>query len=479
MTWRSGTRRAGGLALLAALSTFASLAAQDFAPGARWRHRDHAEALAADVRAVVREAERAGMRAGVVAVDDRGRTLFEFRGGEAFIPASNQKIVTAAAFLQTAGVEARFETGLRLVDGVLVVQAAGDPNWRSGTDHDPEQLFATVAREIAAKTRTIREIRIDPRTFVGPRRAGNWPKGQLDRSYCAPSGAVSIDGSRFEVVVRRGGGDFDAAIDVRKPSTGLPQKGRVGLGKGRPRVRLDGGWLDLGGKFPGGKAAVLSGNVEEPELLVARAMQQTLGRGGVRVDPRAGEISAELSPIVTPAQPALERMLQASNNFDAEQLFRSTGARRGDGSYVGSRGAIAASVRELGVEVPAVVRIADGSGLSRDNQLTPRFVASVLRAVDRSSLGPTYLDALPYPGMKGSTMKNRFGGRRDTGLRAKTGTLNGVSALSGSFAAGGSRVYFSILMNADGKGASTSSMRRFQERIVEALRQGRARGGEE
>src|SRR5262245_12292030 len=107
--------------------------------------------LAAPVRAqrlddVIAAAEALGVRTGVVVRDVGAATpSAQHRGAEVFAPASNQKLLTAAAVLHGLGADFEFATVFRLRRGQLQVVASGDPNWITGTDDAPLTVFAQVA----------------------------------------------------------------------------------------------------------------------------------------------------------------------------------------------------------------------------------------------------------------------------------------------------------------------------------------------
>jgi len=121
----------------------------------------------------------------------------------------------------------------------------------------------------------------------------------------------------------------------------------------------------------------------------------------------------------------------------------------------------------LGIDLTGV-RLADGSGLSRDNRLSARVLVEVLRAADRHfELAPDLLAALPIAGRDG-TFKKRAGASRDR-LRAKTGLLTGVTALTGmARTAGGRDVIFSILANGytQGDRAAMNAVDAFAQALI-------------
>jgi D-alanyl-D-alanine carboxypeptidase/D-alanyl-D-alanine-endopeptidase (penicillin-binding protein 4) len=89
----------------------------------------------------------------------------------------------------------------------------------------------------------------------------------------------------------------------------------------------------------------------------------------------------------------------------------------------------------------------NGSGLSRGNQASPKSVGHLLRAMNRRPEHLTFRKSLPLAGHQGTLGHRMRGTTADGNCRAKTGTLNYVSALSGYCHAGHGIVAFSILMN--------------------------------
>jgi D-alanyl-D-alanine carboxypeptidase/D-alanyl-D-alanine-endopeptidase (penicillin-binding protein 4) len=151
----------------------------------------------------------------------------------------------------------------------------------------------------------------------------------------------------------------------------------------------------------------------------------------------------------------LDVMLVNSQNLYAECVFK----RLGQGSFASAAEALAGALRSLEVPTAGLV-VRDGSGLSRGNRVSARTVYGVLQAMRDE---PLFVEALAAGGE--GTLKRRY---RDLGerVRAKTGTIDGVSALSG-YVTGrdGGRYVFTILAN----GASYARARRLQDLVVTAL----------
>jgi PBP4 family serine-type D-alanyl-D-alanine carboxypeptidase len=154
-----------------------------------------------------------------------------------------------------------------------------------------------------------------------------------------------------------------------------------------------------------------------------------------------------------------------SDNFIAEMLLKDIGAEVGTG---GTTAAGAAVVRRdlASAGLPlAGVRIVDGSGLSLDDRLTARFLTSLLEAMweDPDLHAPSW-SALPVAGRTG-TLEKRMQRTPARGVvRAKTGTTDRASALSGYV---GDRYVFAVVQN--GRPVSEWAARRAQDRFATAL----------
>jgi PBP4 family serine-type D-alanyl-D-alanine carboxypeptidase len=158
-------------------------------------------------------------------------------------------------------------------------------------------------------------------------------------------------------------------------------------------------------------------------------------------------------------------MDRESDNFTAELVLKTLGAEvAGKGTTAAGASVVVDALAEA--EVPlAGVRIADGSGLSRLDRLTPRAIASILLALwNDTDLRPVLWDALPVAGRSG-TLEHRLDSRPAYGaVRAKTGTTSLASALSGFVR---HRFAFAVLQNGDP--ISTTWARAAQDRFATAL----------
>jgi len=188
----------------------------------------------------------------------------------------------------------------------------------------------------------------------------------------------------------------------------------------------------------------------DPAKVAARKLARALRRAGVRIPagiaPRAAPDSAETLAVVR--SPSIELLAEAtnvpSNNFFAEMLMKGIGARFGGaGSTAGGAAVVESFAREHGAALQAV----DGSGLTRSNAASPTAVVRFLRSVHDGEIGDDFVQSLALTGREG-TVDDRMRGTAAYGrCRVKTGTLTGVSNLSGyCFNRSGHLAIFSILM---------------------------------
>ena len=195
------------------------------------------------------------------------------------------------------------------------------------------------------------------------------------------------------------------------------------------------------------------GYVADPALAAAGTLTRRLRAAGIRVGgaPAHGVVPAEASLVYTERSATLRqvlvRMNRPSDNYIAEELLKGLGAGFGArGSTAAGAGVAQRFLRSSGID--AGFRIRDGSGLSYENKLTARTVLKLLGACSRRPDFAVFRSSLAVAGVNG-TLKHRMRGTAAAGnARAKTGTLNAASCLSGYVTtANGHTLTFAILMN--------------------------------
>ncbi len=212
-----------------------------------------------------------------------------------------------------------------------------------------------------------------------------------------------------------------------------------------------------------------SGFSSDPAKLAAAKLARSLASAGVRVPsqvalaptpPNADEVAIVRSP-------SLDQIVNVtdvySNNFFAETLVKLLGAHLGT---AGTTAAGTAVVEQFARAHGSGINAVDGSGLTRSNRASPRQVVDLLLAMRDDPTGENFIQDLALSGKEG-TVDSRMGGTAYGRCRVKTGTLTGVSALSGyCFNTSGRIMAFSILMNS----VSSLTLAHYnQDRIASAV----------
>ncbi|MDQ3725349.1 MAG: D-alanyl-D-alanine carboxypeptidase [Actinomycetota bacterium] len=193
-----------------------------------------------------------------------------------------------------------------------------------------------------------------------------------------------------------------------------------------------------------------SGFSSDPAKLAASKLARALRAAGVDVP---SQVALDEAPpfaqrIAQVRSPSVHRLANFTNvysdNFFAETLIKLLGARLGGG---GTTAAGAAAVEEFSRSYGSVVNAADGSGLTRSNRASPREVVDLLLGMREDPAGEEFIQDLALTGKEG-TVASRMSGTAAYGrCRTKTGTISGVSNLSGyCFNKSGRIMAFSILM---------------------------------
>lgn len=428
---------------------------------------------------------------------DTRETLGERNAEELMIPASNMKLLTTGAALAILGRDFSFETKLVWDGRRLTVIGSGDPALADpellrGMGMSIDDLFALWADEVVkAGIREVDELVIDDRVFDDQRFHPTWPLDQANRGYCA-----EVSGFNFFLNVisfyPRPSTTIGAAPDYRvEPDVSrwvrINNNART-TDKTRTQNAL---WIEraLGGneftlhgviRFP--QQAPLNVTLYDPSEVFAKWFAQKLIDRGVSVggarsadeDEPAASGDAVGSVIRTPLATIVERCNRDSENMYAEALLKRmgrevTGQR---GSWANGAAVVRALLsKHLGPALATDAVIADGSGLSRENRLTPRVITAWLDYLRRrEDLSDVYMDSLAVAGESG-TLSGRFD---DIELRSRTlgksGYIDGVSCLSGYvIAPSGRAVAYAIMVNDIPANVPVRTAKELQEKIVKLL----------
>lgn len=444
-------------------------------------------AISREVSAALRNSAAPGVH--VVRVDD-GEMVFDFGGDTPRILASNTKLLTTAAVLDAFGPGHFFETrflsrgpvrGGELL-GDLGVVGGGDPSI-SGRDWagDSYAVFRQWAAALSARgvRRVSGDLYLANGLFEARRIHPDWPTEQLDAWYEAPVDALSFNDNCILIRVRPAAAGAAPQIETIPPVKLLRVDNRATTVAGRsknPVVRREGDRLIVSGKIGTANGPFDTWiSVPDPTLYFGLSLIDALREEGISVAGRVvpvaglpGEVWERLAAYKSGLLAAIEVANKRSQNFYAESLVKLLAARRcGHGGWREGTVAVGEFLVSFGIP-PSSFRLADGSGMSRGNQLSARQMTRLLRHMWHHPSGAEFVRSLPFGGEDNGGWRWRFAEPPYQGnVYAKTGTLADVSSLSGYARAVSGRVYaFSILLN---QTRSNEEAHREQDRIVRAI----------
>lgn len=339
---------------------------------------------------------------------DSGEVLVNVNGEQAMIPASTLKIFTGIAAMNVLGAQTRFETVVKRDGNSLTLIGGGDPtlvsqtpdNWRGkppGSERPPSlDELAELAIAAIGKTDSAFVVDFDDSLFASPKGHESWPSGYIRTGEVAPAQGLIMD---F--------GINDSEAVMKDPA------------KSAARYFAD--------------------------ALTQRGISATLGERKKASDESVvltGIESATVTDIV-------ERMITTSNNTMAEFLAHHIGGAESEFTFEAGVKATTDALNAAQIDLTGT-KILDGSGLSRNNRASAQSIVSALSYAN-STEGSAWasVSGLPIAGISG-TLVDRYGlGEPGRGtVRAKTGTLSKVVALSGTLtSASGDLMIFTFIAN--------------------------------
>lgn len=449
---------------------------------------------------------------------DNREILFAHNAGKRFQPASNMKLLVAAAALDLWGPDHRFRTPVFLegrldgqgrVIGNLVLAGRGDPNPERRL-YDPEEtnlpiqesspFIEGIADQLEERgiRRVEGDIVADTTFFLDEPHGGDWEQEDMFWHYGAPSSALAVFENVFRVSLSPGTATGDPALlEVTPRQDSLQVVSRVGTGPpgGNPDIRIgadrSGLRVTLLGSLPLNRPTLTYAlAVSEPALNAARYLKTSLERRDIPVSGRPRVRALQPIEVLQDRKISLEKvrerqpvyreelaswrslplidnlriLIKSSRNLYGEMLLRGLGAEvSGVGSLQTGLQALEAFLEKAGI-ADEPLDFSDGSGLSRTNLLTPESVVRLLLYMERHPQAAGFRDCLPVAGRDG-TLKNRMKGTAAEGrVLAKTGTLKFVSSLAGYVTnLDGTPLAFSIMAN------NTRSSPRGARRAIDAI----------
>lgn len=418
------------------------------------------------VSALVSDSALSQALTGICVRNAEGRTLVDINAGKMMVPASNMKLISTGAALHWLGPDHQYETSIghsgEIVDGTLrgdlYIIGGGDPTIGS-KDSIAVALERTFGQwEAIIRSAGIRRIegRIvgDGRCFEGMPEEPTWLWNDIGTYYGAGStGLIFYENMQsFSVSA---GPETGAPVNIKPHYPETPwmtfryncTTGSKGTGdllymytsdlapvaeiRGTFGVDRAAKRVDCANKFPEYTCAHYF-----YKFLKKRGLECTEGAADFKLCPV--EASADIRMLGSTFSPSLERIAfetnHASNNLFAETLFRTLGKEMcSSACYDSSYVALDAVLKSLGLDVSRGVKVQDGSGLSRQNYVSPDFFCRFLDAMTDSPSWKEFLESLPYPGGNGTLSYNMKGQAESLRkrIRVKSGSMNGVRCYSG------------------------------------------------
>lgn len=426
-----------------------------------------------------------------------GQALYRRAADRHFIPASNLKLVVAAAAAHLLGPDYRYRTTVHadgpVRDGTLhgdvVLYGRGDPTLSGRYFPSATAVLDSLAEALHRRgvRRVAGGVTADESHFDSVYLREDWERYDLLWWYAAPVGALGFNDNSIDFRVEPGGRPgLPARISGAPESTAwrLENRSRT-VAAGRPKT------LDFD-RVPGTNRIFAYGEIPrdaaprteyvavvEPARVTGTVFREALERRGIRVDRAEVRVVSDPARSVAAAAPVLAEhvspplaqvigpILGTSQNWFAEQLVKTLGKEmRGEGSWAAGLGVEREFLtRVVGIDSADFV-LRDASGLSSGNLVTPAALVRLLAWTRTAPRGELVRAALPVSGRTGSLRARLtdLPGR----VAAKTGYIGNVDSLSGYVTlADGREVVFSVVANASG--LPSSRMKGAIDEVVRAI----------
>lgn len=442
--------------------------------------------LQSRIEALLDQPKFASARWGARIITTEGGVVFERDADKSFMPASNMKLYTSAAALDAFGPDFKIKTSVYatrpvakngVLKGDLILYGRGDPNLSPRFDTDDPDRYGELkpadtvtgierlADQIkAAGIKTVSGALIgDDSFFAGDLLGPGWEWDDAQFYYGAEVSALTVnDNSVTFTVTPAARAGNPPSIKIQPQTSYLKivnnvetvADGQTRVGVHRP---LDSNTVEFFGSVPRGAGEFkVDIAVHDPARFAAELLKEALARRGVRVRGRVERYDAvarvanpfdeskllEVAGVESlPLAEMLKVINKQSQNLHAELMLRRLGTRHADALSLDDYGrpkstaALGAEIRRgflqrAGIDV-APLSLRDGSGLARQNLVTPRSTTRLLEFMLGRPYAKTWLESLTIAGVDG-TLKRRL---RDSAgannMRGKTGTLTYVNAMSG------------------------------------------------
>lgn len=424
---------------------------------------------------------------------DSSTVLHDVNGNKSFIPASTLKVATTAAALDILGPEYTFKTKLSysgtiedtVLKGDLVIIGGGDPTLYSGRFVHESFMTWVINQLNKANIKQIDgTIRIDGSRY-DRNLPHNWIWGDVGNYYGAGAYGFNFMDNTFHIYYKSGTAGTKAKLKrIDPPLSGVSLNSTVEAAA----ISSDQAYIY---PLPGSQESIIKGQIPQnrsefrvrgsmydPGWWFASLMEEQLLQNGIRS--KQGFV-AQSSTVPIPTEkllgvyssPKLKTIVEITNlvsmNLYAECLAKEMAVQKGTKGCTTEDAVktIVAHWASKGVAVRGW-KMSDGSGLSRNNTITPRQMNGILKYMHTSDHQEAFLNSLPVAGERG-TMRNMLKGTAAQGkVFAKSGYINGCRAYTG-YVEGKSGKMYSFVLMANNYTCSNSEIKRKFTKVMIAM----------
>ena len=422
--------------------------------------------LAGQIDSIIRESVQKRVHFSIHIIEaDSGRTLYEHNARELMIPASNMKIITSAAAVHYLGPDYVYKTRVGLSGNALVVIGSGDPllgdektDARYG--REPGWIFKDIANALKSKgIGTIEGIIVDSSVFDDEPVHPSWPAEDLNRWYACEVSGLNFNDNCIKISAKNIDGKIAIFVEPKTSFVSLINKvtavssGSSAIGTYRNR---NPNRLTVFGKCKN-EVGPFDVAIERPAAYFGFLLYENLAEADIDVKGELVEKPLEdgsdfvsLIEFSTTLTDCLARCNKNSLGLAAEAMLKTIAAMsnpdKKNGSWKKGRELISQFLLGLGLD-KSQFYIDDGSGLSRQNELTAHAITTVISDIYTSKNWQLYRGSLAVGGVDG-TIEKYFKDQKYKGkILGKTGYIRSVKSFSGICLTGGGDYIFSILAN--------------------------------
>lgn len=386
---------------------------------------------------------------------DSSKTILEENQEKSLIPASTLKLVTTATALEVLGADYTFKTTLgytgniedSTLKGDLVIVGGGDPTLGSPRfQTDPfdqwviDQLHQKGIKQVTGN------IVLDASRYES-NHPHNWIWGDIGNYYGAGSYGINYIDNTYNLYFKSGAAGTQTKITSIEPDLGLLQ---INNEVQAARISSDQAYIfgeafnnakTIKGQIPQyRKDFKVRGAIPDPALWLGTILGQTLNNQNIswkgKVLPQYQKPAGEYMKLGVYNSPPLQTIVRVTNmvsmNLYAETMAReialSLGVRQPNTEEAANK--IEQHWKSKGVNIDGL-KLSDGSGLSRNNLITPEQLATILIKMYNGENKDAYMQSLPVSGKSGTMRRMGAGTVAEGRVMAKSGYINGIRTYSG------------------------------------------------